>query len=146
LRSIESTRNQQRAHQVLKLALKAAINEGLLARNVVDAVAKPKHLTQTRDAYTPDHARHIIRTAISIEETQPGTEPRLATRWAVAFLTGARQAELLGLEWDRVDLGAGWIDLSWQLQQLNQRHGCLDTDGNPTCGRPSRPGYCPDRE
>lgn len=145
LRGIESTRNQQRAHQVLKLALKAAINEGLLSRNVCDAVAKPKHLTKTRDAFTPEQARHIIRTAISVEETQPDTEPRLATRWALAFLTGARQAEMLGLEWDRVDLDAGWIDLSWQLQQLDQRHGCHDANGTPTCER-SRPGYCPDRQ
>lgn len=140
LRQIPSTRNRQRAHLVLKLALKDAVTEGMLVRNVCDAVKKPEHVAKTRGAFIVDDAKHLIRTAIALEESPDFSEkePRLATRWAAAFLTGARQAELLGLEWDRVDLAAGTINLSWQLQQLTRVHGC-----GGTCGR-QRPSYCPE--
>lgn len=39
-----------------------------------------------------------------------------ASRWTAALLQGMRQAECLGLTWDRVDLRAGTMDISWQLK------------------------------
>lgn len=41
-----------------------------------------------------------------------------ASRWVAAFLQGMRQAECLGLTWDEVDLDAGTLTVSWQLQPL----------------------------
>lgn len=156
-----STRNAQIAHHVVSRALKDACAEGVLTRNVAGVVPTPRHIKQKRTGLTTDVARHIIRTAIEIDEASV-TGPLLATRWVAAFYTGARQGELLGLTWDRVDLDLGVIDLSWQLQQLKQVHGCgepmstqdvgtsgtdcIQTDAsvNETypCGR-TRPGYCP---
>ncbi|MGY4648400.1 tyrosine-type recombinase/integrase [Mycobacterium sp. URHB0021] len=130
-----STRAAQKAHQTLARALDDAIAEDLLRFNVAAAVRKPRHTPARRDALSADVARHVIRTAIDREQGPPF----LATRWAAAFLTGARQAELLGLTWDRVNLDAGTIDLAWQLQQLQQVHGC-----GGTCGK-TRPGWCPER-
>lgn len=40
------------------------------------------------------------------------------SRWHVAFLQGLRQGEALGLTWDMVDLDAGLLTVSWQLQAL----------------------------
>ncbi|GAS95521.1 integrase [Mycolicibacterium canariasense] len=144
LSTIATGRNKQRAHQVLSLALKAAVIDGMVERNVCEAVRKPKHLPAVRSAFTVDQARAIIRAAIDAE----GDGPAVGTRWAAAFLTGARQAELLGLEWSRVDLDRGTADFSWQLQQLKKVHGCGDpTDGVYPCevnrAKRQRAAYCP---
>lgn len=145
LNTITSGRNKQRAHQTLGLALKAAMVDGLLARNPVDAVRKPKHIAKVRDAFTADQCKAIIRAAIDMEDPNRAA---LATRWAAAFLTAGRQAELIGLEWDRVDLDKGLADLSWQLQQLTRVHGCGEpVDGVYPCEvnrvKRQRAAYCP---
>lgn len=36
-------------------------------------------------------------------------------RWLFSQLAGARVGEVLGLQWDRIDLEAGTIDLACQL-------------------------------
>lgn len=41
------------------------------------------------------------------------------SRWVAAFLQGMRRGECLGLTWDRVDLDAGTVDVSWQLQVIS---------------------------
>lgn len=129
-----STRTALAAHQALQLALKDAEREGLLSRNVAALAGRPRHAQATRGALTAGQARELIRAALD------GGDP-LASRWAAAFLTGARKGELLGLEWDRVDLDTGLMDLSWQLQEHRKAHGCNPT-GQPTCGR-QRAGWCP---
>lgn len=152
LGTVNTPRNKQRAHQVLSLALKAAVVDGMVIRNVCEAVRKPKHLPAARSAFTAAQARTIIRAAIDHEaklDANPG-EPAVATRWAAAFLTGARQAELLGLEWSRVDLERGTADFAWQLQQLTKVHGCGEPapDGTYPCeinrAKRARAAYCPD--
>lgn len=145
LARIDSSSNKRRAHKTLKQALKAAVAEGVLARNVVDAVETPEHVKTARGSLTVDAAMLAIKTAIDLQTSRDETAPMLATRWATAFLTGARPRELLGLEWDRVDLTNGTMDITWQLQDLDQKHGCgQPLEGVYPCGR-SRPGYCPQR-
>lgn len=136
----KSTRNAVSAHQVLQKALKDAVREGLLARNVAELVDKPKHLTKSYGTLTADAARHLINTAV--DRGDP-----MASRWCAAFYTGARPAELLGLTWEHVDLDAGLIELAWQLQPHVKVHGCgQNRTENGTvlypCGR-KRPGSCP---
>lgn len=133
--------NAERAWKVIRMSLKDAITEGLLRVNVAEAVVKPERVKQTRGALTSDAAKAVIRSAIALEESGEG--PALATRWAAGLLTGARPAELRGLEWDRVDLDAGVMDLAWQLQATDKAHGCGEPEGkNYACGK-KRASFCP---
>ncbi len=145
INNIPSTRNRQRAHLTLRMALKAAVTEGMIPRNVAAVVPRPGHLPKPRTALSADVATQLIRAAIDLDRREGA--PQLATRWICGLLLGARRGELLGLEWDRVNLDTGTADLSWQLQQLSRVHGCagagvaIGATVN-SCGR-TRPGYCP---
>ncbi|TXH58300.1 MAG: hypothetical protein E6Q97_02620 [Desulfurellales bacterium] len=139
-----SGRAAQKAHIILQRALDDAIKEGLLRTNVAARVHKPRHRADVREPLTTDQAKHLLRVAIT------NGDP-LASRWAAALLLGARQGELLGLQWDRVDLDHGLIDLTRQLQQVRQAHGCGERhpDGTWPCGM-GKPGHdypskCPRR-
>lgn len=105
------TRNAQKAHQTLVKALGDAVDEGMLGKNAAAVVDKPKHVAEERQPFTFDEARKIISTAIDNEDPW-------ATMWAAMFFTGARQGEIIGMEWDRCDLNEGLFDFAWQLQQL----------------------------
>jgi integrase len=118
------------AHAILTKALTDAVREGHITRNVAQLVDRPRKEASDRGALSPEQAVTLLR---SVDKTAMGA------RWAAALFLGARQGEVLGLEWDRVNLLAGTVDLSWQLQRLPWRHGCTGK-----CGK--RPAYCPKRE
>jgi integrase len=137
--SIKASRTAQLAHVILRSALDDAIKEGMLSRNVAEVADKPKHLTKAREPLSAAQAKQLLRSAID-------TKDPWATRWAAALLLGARQGEILGLQWSRLDLDNGIADFRWQLQQLEQTHGCGErhSDGTYPCGK-VRVGYCPSR-
>jgi integrase len=133
-----SGRAAQKADQVLRLALKAAIREGVMTVSVMDRVDKPAHVKKEAESFDVKTAMHIIATAIEHQGQM------WAARWATGFLTGARESEILGLEWDRVHFDRGLMDISWQLQRQPKVHGCgPQDDGKWPCGF-VRPGYCPE--
>ncbi|MDQ1736550.1 MAG: hypothetical protein QOH56_2801 [Pseudonocardiales bacterium] len=66
------------------------------------------------------------------------------SRWVAALLQGMRQGECLGLTWKAVDLDAGVIDVSWQLQSIPYQHGCTRTGARWECARRFG-GDCPSR-
>ena len=140
-----SSRTAQIAHHILNKALDDAVLWNRCTRNPAAVVPTPSHAKTARKPFNLDEARRILGAAEKIDAEATG--PVLASRWAAAFLTGARKSELLGLTWDRVDLKNQTIDLAWQLQQLPQRHGCgiAAADGAWPCGR-KKAAYCPDRE
>lgn len=133
-RAVGSSRTAELAHVVLSKALKDAVREGMLTFNVCERVDKPRYDKVKRTSMSVGVAKLVLKTAVDTRDEM------MATRWAAAFLTGARQAELLGLRWAYLDLDQGFMDISWQLQQLKQVHGC-----NPPCGK-QRVGYCPQRQ
>jgi len=131
-----SGRAAQKADQVLRLAIKAAIRDGIIGINIMDRVDKPAHRAKDAHAFSAAETLKIIDTAF-------GDGLMWGARWATGFCTAARESEILGLEWDRVDLDRGLMEVSWQLLRLQKQHGCGTTtaDGWP-CGR-TRPSFCP---
>lgn len=127
-----SNRAAQNAWRVLRMALKDAMKEGLLVRNVVEATYKPKHTPEEGKSLTLAQAKTVINLADS------SRDETWAVRVATAFYCGPRPAELLGLRWSSVDLTKGEMRLEWQLQRLSKDHGCVEP-----CGR-TKPGFCPD--
>lgn len=104
-------------HRCLSVMLRDAVREGLTHRNVADTQhsAAPRSDTRERQMPTAEEAHRLLE-AINASPFRP--------RWLVSLLTGARRGEAIGLEWDRVDLEAKTLDISWQLQQITPRHGC----------------------
>lgn len=138
LTSTVSSRAAQKADQVLRLVIRGAIREGLITHNVMDRVDKPHHIKKEAVAFDMATAVHIIDTAVRTQGTMWGA------RWATGFLTGARESEVLGLEWNRVDFAKNIVDISWQLQRMKKIHGCgSPIDGKYPCGF-NRSAYCPD--
>lgn len=95
----------------LERMLKAAALEGYLV---------PPNVLLTPKATAAVNDREAIPTLKAIEAlvqvSQLGQEQR--SRWAIPFLQGHRPAESLGLTWPEVDLDAGSLRISWQLQYL----------------------------
>ena len=107
-----STRTSQIAYNVLAKALKDAVREGLLRSNPCDRVDRPTALHKQREALSVSDIRTLFKHLDTL-----GDDPAVS-RIAMALLTGARQAECLGLEWNRVDFENHMIDISWTLQRV----------------------------
>lgn len=132
-------------HVVLNQALQDAKRDNRTPRNVMDFIEPPNPKKRVREALPTSEARTVLSYAARVDDDGRPVD-RLGSRWATALLTGQRQGECLGLEWDRVDWDAELVDMSWQQQRLYHRHGCGDrgTDGTHPCGR-TRAGNCPQR-
>lgn len=133
----KSPRNAQIAYRILSRALDDGVKRRIIPLNPVLAIDKPKHAYAKHEAFTTEQALHIMATADkSCDETW-------AARWRAGFMTGLREAELLGLEWDRVDLPGKRLHVTWQLQDLQKSHGCGESvDGKYPCGK-VRVSFCP---
>lgn len=118
------------AHVVLVEMLKAAQREGYPVPPRALLVDAPSPGKGKRSALELPDALAVLKVAAG----DPG-----GSRWVAGLLQGMRQGECLGLTWDLVDTSAGWVDVSWQLQEVPYAHGC-----NPKCGRRFG-GDCPDR-
>jgi integrase len=133
-----STRTAALAYQVLALLLQAAYREGKVTSNVTDRVKRPRTKKTELTVLTAQDGMKVLQTVTGWPP--PVAIDRLASRWWASFFTGARQGEVIGLEWSRVDFERGVLDLSWQLQRLAWEHGC---EGR--CGR-KRGNECPQRK
>lgn len=137
LQNTVSTRAALKAHRAMNLAIKAALRDDVVTRNIMDKVDTPVHAPAAQFAFDLKGAQHIIDTAIEHQGAMWGA------RWAMGFVTGARESEILGLEWDRIDLDKGVVDISWQLLRMQKEHGCGDpVDGAYPCGM-QRMSFCP---
>ncbi|MGW5387138.1 tyrosine-type recombinase/integrase [Nocardia sp. NPDC003963] len=115
-------RTVQLTYVVLNIAMNAAVAETIISKNPCDVVAKPKVTPKSGDkSHTSAQARKVLLAAMQAEDPY-------VTRWAAAYLLGARQGELLGLERDRVDVENMTVELSWKLESLETYDGASLTD------------------
>lgn len=107
---------------VLSSALGWAVKQGYVARNVCDAVERPKRIKAKPAVWDGDE---IARFLAYVEDD------RLAALWRLAAFTGARRSELLGLRWDAaVDLVAGTVKI--ERRALRVGYQMVDVEGTKT--------------
>ncbi|HXH09528.1 MAG TPA: site-specific integrase [Alphaproteobacteria bacterium] len=101
-----SARTIRYIHTVLHAALKQALKNGLVVRNVSEATTLPTGKTRAMQPWTIDDVRRFLAAA---------QDDRLYAAWLVAIGTGMRRGELLGLRWQDLDLEAGVLQVRQEL-------------------------------
>lgn len=101
-----SPRSVNYIHVTLHKALKQAVIDGFIPRNVTDAVKAPQvHKKEVRPL-NPSEVAVLLSAARG---------NRLEAVYVVAVHTGLRRSELLGLKWTDVDLEAGILSVQRSL-------------------------------
>jgi integrase len=98
----------RKMHSVLRKALKQALLDGLVPRNVCEAVKPPK---VERKEITPLDREQVK----ALLEAARDAGDRLEALYVLAVHTGMREGELLGLKWEDVDLERGILRLRHAL-------------------------------
>ena len=99
-------------HLVCNMALKQAVKEGLIARNVSEATTPPKKVKREIQSMTEAQIRHFLT---------ENKEDRLFAAFYLLIATGLRRGELLGLKWSDLDLEAGKMHIQRSLAKTNTR-------------------------
>jgi integrase len=92
-------------HRTLRLALEAAVEDRLIARNPADALKKdekPKRRQAEMNVYTAQQLRAFLDSTSS---------HRLHPLFFLAATSAARRGELLALKWADIDLDAGQLSI-----------------------------------
>jgi integrase len=94
-------RTCQLVYSCMHTALNSAVRKGLIGRNPLDAVEKPKvRNPKPKITLEPEQIQQLLIAAEG---------ERNATLYQVAIVTGLREGELLGLKWS---------DLDWEKRRL----------------------------
>lgn len=109
-----SPRTVHHLHAVLHRALHRAVQWGMAAHNVADAVDPPRVPTVE---LRPPTLEEMTRFLASAEQA----DDPLRALWSVAFYSGCRQGELLGLQWLDVDFDAGTLMVQRTLLGASDR-------------------------
>jgi integrase len=139
-------------HATLHRAFGQAVKWGYLVRNIVDAVDPPtvprremrppdgSTLKQLLDAANVNAARYRGSLERGQDPNRASQEhgDRLAALWTVAVYSGCRQAELLGLKWDDIDLEVGTLTVRRILSRARGSHGSEPVFGEPKTSKSRR--------
>lgn len=116
-----SPRTVRYIHVLIHAALKHAVSENLVPRNVADRAKPPRAYR----APAPEDDHGDLQLPWSIAETKAFLElarsDRLHALWVVVTTTGMRRGEALGLKWSDVDLEAGHLKVRRALVSTNYR-------------------------
>jgi len=105
-----SPRTCEYARAILRSALAQALRWGVVSRNVAALVEPPRTVRHEIQPLQPADARRLIEVAQT---------DRLSALFTVAIALGLRQGEMLGLQWDAVDLQAGALHVRKSLQRID---------------------------
>ncbi|HVM30739.1 MAG TPA: site-specific integrase [Candidatus Limnocylindrales bacterium] len=94
---------------VLRRALNVAVRQRMISANPALGVELPDPRWEGQKPLSVAEARALLASTAG---------DRLGPLWRLALDTGLRQSELLGLAWDDVDLDAGTLTVSSQLQRI----------------------------
>ena len=104
-------------HARINTMLAKAVRLGLVARNVATLVELPRIEKRQLPIVSP---REIARFLLNARHE------RLEALFVLAVTTGARQGELLGLTWDKVDVEMGEIRITHAMQRLDGRSSLVE--------------------
>jgi len=97
-----SSATVRKMHSILRKALKQAVLDGLIPRNVCEAVKPPKVEHKEISPLDREQVKALLEAA---------SGDRLEALYVLAVHTGMREGELLGLRWEDADLGRGVLRL-----------------------------------
>jgi integrase len=100
-------------HVTLHKALKDAVSDGLILKNVAAAVKSPRPEKPEIHPLTREQALTLLDAA---------SGDRFEALYVVAVHCGLREGELLGLEWGDLDLDAGTLQVRRTLSETRTGH------------------------
>jgi integrase len=106
-------RTVQYIHTTFHKALKDAVADGLIPRNVAKSIKAPRPRKKEMNALSADQAHTFLSAARG---------DRFEALYVVALHCGLREGELLGLRWEDVDLAVGTLSVRRTLSQARIGH------------------------
>ena len=111
-------------HVTLHKALKDAVGDGLLPKNVADGLKPSKPRRHEINPLNPEQAKALLNAARS---------DRYEALYVLAVHCGLRQGELLGLKWIDVDIDSGTVQVRRTMSEA--RTGRIEEDPKNGKGR-----------
>lgn len=113
LASGSSPRTVQYIHTTLRKALRDAVSDELIPRNVADGIKAPRPKKKEINPLNPDQAKTFLKAVRG---------DRFEALYVLAVHCGLRQGELLGLKWADVDLKVGKLRVRRTLSLTKSGH------------------------
>jgi integrase len=107
-----SSATVRKMHSILRKALQQAVLDGLIPRNICNAVKPPKVERKEIAPLDREQTKALVEAA---------SGDRLEALYVLAVHTGMREGELLGLKWEDVDLDHGVLRLRRALVREGSR-------------------------
>ncbi|MEV4835427.1 tyrosine-type recombinase/integrase [Nonomuraea sp. NPDC049486] len=106
-----SARTIRDVRNVLRAALTVGVQEELISKNVAGMVKLSAPRKRQNKWWSVEEAR------VFLESARRDGDP-LYVAYVLILVLGLRRGEVLGLTWDDIDLDAGELKISWQLQRV----------------------------